>query len=214
MGSWRAKNPPAICALSGLVTVMSLIEVLLIAIGLSMDAFAVSICKGLAMKKLNNAHALVIASFFAVFQAGMPLIGYLIGVKSQGLIDQFDHLIIFALLAGIGLKMIYDATHEEANADQPRSTEQPKLNIGELFLLAIATSLDALAVGITLAWLQVDIWSTISIIGVTTFGLSWLGVFLGYRFGRGLRKQAAICGGLILIGIGIKVVVQHYGCWT
>lgn len=188
---------------------MGFTELLLIGIGLSMDAFAVSMCKGLCMQKLNRAHAAVIAGFFGVFQAGMPLIGWLLGKQFEKYITGIDHWIAFALLAFIGGKMLWDALHEQP---EEQSCDLPdKLDYRELFLLAVATSIDALAVGITFAFLQVAIMPAVSLIGVTTFALSYVGVVIGHRFGAKYQQKAEIAGGAVLILIGLKILLEHLG---
>lgn len=188
---------------------MGFIELVLIAIGLSMDAFAVSICKGLGMKKLNIAQALVIALFFGGFQALMPLLGWLLGVQFQHYIVNIDHWIAFALLALIGGKMLWDAFH--SNDDPSCAAKDSKLAIGELLMLAIATSIDALAVGITFAFLQVEIIPAITLIGVITFVIAFFGVMIGNRFGARYEKPATIIGGVVLILIGCKILLEHLG---
>lgn len=184
---------------------MSFVEVLLIGIGLSMDAFAVSICKGLAMKKIKYGHSFIIALFFGVFQAGMPILGWTLASKFADLIKDIDHWIAFILLGGLGLKMIIDGIKDEA-ATCPAEND---LNIKELFVLAIATSIDAMAVGISFAFLKVDIISPAIMIGITTFAISFMGVALGHVFGTKLQQKSVIVGGIILIGIGIKILIEH-----
>ena len=159
---------------------MGFIEVFLIGVGLSADAFAVSICKGLGMKRLNMKQALVIGLFFGGFQALMPFLGWALGTQFESYITPIDHWIAFGLLAFVGGKMLWDAFHEDE--DDVEATDA-KLDLKEMFMLAIATSIDALAVGITFAFLSVDIWSSIAIIGLTTFVLSIIGVVVGHFFG-------------------------------
>lgn len=188
---------------------MGFIELLLIGVGLSMDAFAVSVCKGLNMReKLDFKQAGIIALFFGGFQALMPLIGYFLGVNFESLIKSFDHWIAFALLGFIGGKMIYEAVTEK---DDDEESSDSRLNIKELFMLAVATSIDALAVGITFAFLSVNIWSSISIIGVTTFVLAFIGVILGNKFGSRYKSKAEIAGGIILVLMGTKILLEHLG---
>lgn len=191
----------------GDVHAMGFFELFMIGIGLSADAFSVSVCKGLNMRKLNLGHAYIIALFFGGFQALMPLIGYLLGSGFSKYIEAFDHWIAFVLLLFIGGKMIFDALHEK---DDDEETEY-SLKIGELFMLAIATSIDALAVGITFAFLEVSIFFAILIIGVTTFALSLGGVIIGNRFGAKYKNKAEIAGGVILILIGTKILLEHLG---
>ena len=181
-------------------------ELLLIAIGLSMDAFAVSLCKGLGMKKLNYVHALVIALFFGVFQAVMPLIGWTLGRQFEQYITAVDHWIAFGLLAFIGGKMIWDATHD---GEEDACPVDQRLDLKQLTLMAIATSIDALAVGITFAFLQTPIVPAVLEIGCVTFGLSFVGVIVGHLFGTRFKKGAEIAGGGVLILIGLKILIEH-----
>ena len=189
---------------------MGIIELALIAVGLSMDAFAVSVCKGLGMKRLDMGQALVIALFFGGFQALMPLAGWALGSGFQSYIEPVDHWIAFALLAFIGGKMLYDAFHEE-DGDEPVAGEAARLDLKEILMLAIATSIDALAVGVSFAFLQVDIVPAISLIGVITFALSLVGVAVGPQFGARFEKPATIVGGVVLILIGLKILLEHLG---
>ena len=182
-------------------------ELVLIGVGLSMDAFAVALCKGLSMRRVNYAHAAVIALFFGVFQAVMPLIGWVLGTQFARYITSVDHWIAFALLGYIGGKMIYDSFKKE----EDDSSEKSVLNIKELLVMAIATSIDALAVGITFAFLNVNIWSSVSIIGVTTFVLSAIGVLIGHKFGAKYKNKAELAGGVILVLIGLKILLEHLG---
>lgn len=171
---------------------MGWIELLLTAVGLSMDAFAVSVCKGLGMRKMRYDQAFVIGLYFGVFQAIMPLLGWLLGTSFSRYIQAFDHWIAFILLAFIGGKMLWDVFHEK----EEETTEKvvARLDHKELFMLAIATSIDALAVGIAFACLDVQIWSSISIIGCVTLVLSFCGVWIGNRFGNRFEKKAEIAG--------------------
>ncbi len=186
---------------------MSFFELLLIGVGLSMDAFAVSICKGLSMKKVNYSHGLIIALFFGGFQALMPLVGWLLGTSFAVYISAFDHWIAFLLLAFIGGKMAIESFKNDE--EDEAKAEDGRLDIKELFVLAVATSIDALAVGISFACLQVSIWSSIVIIGITTFVISLGGVIVGNRFGSRYKNKAEFAGGLILVGIGIKILAEH-----
>lgn len=184
-------------------------ELFLIAVALSMDAFAVATCKGLCMKRLNVKHAAVIALFFGGFQAVMPLIGWFLGTQFERLITPVDHWVAFGLLAYIGGKMLWDALHpseDNANCDLDE-----KLDIKELFILAVATSIDALAVGITFAVLKTDIAPAILLIGSVTFLLSFLGVCIGFKFGNRFETKAEIAGGVVLILIGVKILLEHLG---
>ena len=188
---------------------MGLIEIIIIACGLSMDAFAVSICKGLCMKRINWLHALTIAFFFGLFQAVMPVIGWALGSSFAEIVEPVDHWVAFVLLAFIGSKMLWDAAHEQEETQCPADPD--KLDIKELFMLAIATSIDALAVGITLALLGVNIAVAACVIGITTFAFSFIGVGIGHIFGSKCEKGATIAGGIILILIGVKILLEHLG---
>lgn len=181
----------------------------LIGVGLAMDAFAVSICKGLAMRKVNKAQAVVIALFFGGFQALMPLIGWLLGTNFEQYITSFDHWIAFILLGLIGGKMILEVIKGEE--EEVIEEMDPPLDIKELFLLAIATSIDALAVGVTFAFLSYPIIPAITIIGVTTFVISFAGVFIGNFFGSKYKSKAELVGGIILVLIGLKILLEHLG---
>lgn len=188
---------------------MGFVEIFLIGVGLSMDAFAVSVCKGLGMHRVNYAHALVIALFFGVFQGLMPVIGWLVGSAFAVYATAVDHWIAFALLAFVGGKMLWDAFHDEGEEEDETVTH--KLNLRELFMLAIATSIDALAVGISFSFLQIDIVAAALIIGCTTFVLSLVGVVVGNRFGARFEKPSQIAGGVVLIAIGLKILLEHLG---
>lgn len=187
---------------------MGLLELFMIAIGLSMDAFAVSLCKGLNMMKLNYRNALIIAAFFGGFQAFMPLIGWSLGRQFEQYITSFDHWIAFILLSVIGGKMLIEGMKSE---DDLWFDCDDRLDIKEVFILAVATSIDALAVGITFAFLKVTILSPVLVIGTTTFVLSMLGVIIGNQFGIKYKGKAEIAGGLVLIIIGIKILFEHLG---
>lgn len=187
---------------------MGFIELLLTAVGLAMDAFAVSICKGLGMRKMRYGQAVVIGLYFGVSQALMPLIGWLLGTSFSRYIQAFDHWIAFVLLALIGGKMLWDVFHEDNEATAAQKLDA-KLDHRELFMLAIATSIDALAVGIAFACLDVEIWSSVSIIGIVTFVISFCGVWIGNHFGSRFEKKAGIAGGIVLIGIGVKILADH-----
>lgn len=189
---------------------MGYIELVLLGVGLAMDAFAVSICKGLKMRKVNKVHCLVIALFFGGFQALMPTIGWLVGKQFERFITAFDHWIAFILLAVIGGKMVVDVLCKKEDNEVCPSVEE-RLDIKELFLLAIATSIDALAVGITFAFLEVAILPAVTIIGVVTFVISAAGVFIGNIFGSRYKSRAELVGGIILILIGTKILLNHLG---
>jgi len=188
-------------------------ELALIAVSLSMDAFAVSMCKGLGMKTLRYAQGAVIALFFGAFQALMPLIGWFLGKQFEQLITSVDHWVAFGLLAIIGGRMIWEATHEK-EGDAPFCAVDQRLDYKELFILAIATSIDALAVGITFAFLQITILPAVTLIGGITFVLCFGGVALGHRFGIRYKKKAEVAGGAVLIGIGLKILLEHLGLVT
>ena len=182
---------------------MSPFELLFLAIGLSMDAFAVAICKGLSTQQFNQKHATIIALYFGTFQALMPAIGYLLGSRFQQSITAYDHWITFILLALIGGNMIKESFDPETE------TSSPSINFKEMLILAIATSIDALAVGVTFAFLQVSLIPAISIIGITAFVMSFLGVKVGHVFGTKYKSKAEFAGGLILIVIGGKILIEH-----
>lgn len=185
---------------------MGFAELFFIAVGLSMDAFAVSVCKGLVMPRFNARQALVIALFFGGFQALMPVLGWLAGAQFTRYVSSYAHWIAFALLAFIGAKMLWDARHDESD-DSGSFT----IDLKELVLLAIATSIDALAVGVSFAFLDVSIAPSAALIGVVTFALSFAGVGIGHRFGARWEKPAAIVGGVVLIAIGVKVLLEGLG---
>ena len=182
---------------------MSPFELLFLAIGLSMDAFAVAICKGLSMQQFNKNHAVIIALYFGTFQALMPAIGYLLGSRFQQSITAYDHWIAFILLALIGGNMIKESFDPETE------TSSPSVHFKEMLILAIATSIDALAVGITFAFLQVSLIPAVSTIGIITFVISVLGVKVGNVFGTKYKSKAEFAGGLILILIGGKILIEH-----
>jgi putative Mn2+ efflux pump MntP len=189
---------------------MSILELFLIGVGLSMDAFAVAICQGLSMPRLNLRHGAVIALFFGGFQALMPFAGWLLGSQFAGYIQNVDHWVAFLLLVLIGGNMVREALapgeEEEAAWDEDRG-----LDYKQLFLLAVATSIDALAVGVTFAFLEVSILPAITLIGCTTFVISLAGVVVGNFFGARYKKRAEITGGVILILLGVKILLEHMG---
>lgn len=184
---------------------MSLLSLFLIAVGLSMDAFAVSVCKGLAMKKLSLRNVCLIGLWFGAFQAIMPAIGYLLGSQFEKYITTIDHWIAFFLLGIIGASMIREALSKE------EETADDSLDVKTMFLLAVATSIDALAVGVTFAFLQVAIIPAVSFIGCTTFVLSVIGVKVGNIFGTRYKSTAELAGGIILILMGVKILLEHVG---
>lgn len=187
---------------------MTLAELLLTAVALSMDAFAVSTCKGLGMRTLNRKHALIIGLFFGGFQALMPLVGWLLGKQFEHLITNVDHWIVFALLAVIGGKMIFDSLKGGEETD---CGCDDKLDLKEMILLSFATSIDALAVGISFAFLQVRILPSIACIGVITCLLSIGGVWIGHTFGAKYQKKATFAGGVVLVLIGLRILLEHLG---
>lgn len=189
---------------------MGLMELFLIAVGLSMDAFAVAVCKGLGMRRLDMRQAAVIALFFGGFQAFMPLAGWALGAQFEKFITPVDHWIAFALLAIIGSKMLWDA-FREGDSEGASCPIDGKLDVRELAMLAVATSIDALAVGITFAFLRVDIVVSAGLIGATTFALALAGVAVGQRFGARYEKLATVTGGVVLILIGLKILLEHLG---
>ena len=188
---------------------MGIAELLLIAAGLSMDAFAISICRGLGMRRLNLRTAAVLALFFGGFQALMPLIGWALGSQFMWVIGPMDHWVAFVLLAFIGGKMLWEAFHEEGEDGGCEDTSA--IDLREFLVLAVATSIDALAAGISFAALNVDIVASVSLIGVITFALSLAGVAVGHFFGARYEKPASVVGGVVLILIGLKVLLEHLG---
>lgn len=188
---------------------MGFVELLLIGVGLSMDAFAVSICKGLGMQRVNWGHSLVIALFFGGFQALMPLLGWALGSQFAAYVTPVAPWVAFALLAFVGGKMLWDAFHEDEGDEAGQDAD--KLDLKELLMLAVATSIDAFAVGLSFAFLQVDIVSSVAIIGVTTFVLSLVGVSAGNVFGSRWERPSTIAGGVILILIGLHTLLDGLG---
>ena len=178
---------------------MSLIELFIIAVGLSMDAFAVSICKGLSMQKMSWKNAVIVGLYFGGFQAGMPLIGYILGSQFKNAITSIDHWIAFILLGIIGFNMIRESLNQEEEC------VDCSVSPGNMILLAIATSIDALAVGVTFAFLQVRIVPAVSFIGSTTFILSKVGNVFGTKY----KSKAEFAGGLILVIMGVKILLEH-----
>ncbi|NOX96554.1 MAG: manganese efflux pump [Nitrospirae bacterium] len=184
---------------------MHMITIIFIAFGLAMDAFAVSITSGLTIKQLRVNNALKIAIFFGLFQAIMPIVGWLAGLSLRDFISGIDHWVAFGLLSFIGCKMIY-----ESIKTNPAENKINPLNIYVLLILSFTTSIDALAVGVSFAFLKVSIITPIIAIGAITFLLSFFGVFIGNKFGHFFEKKIEIAGGLVLIAIGIKMVVEAY----
>ena len=189
---------------------MSFIELFLIGVGLSMDAFAAAICQGLSMTRIKWGHALTVGLYFGGFQALMPFIGWMLGFQFADRIQQYDHWIAFILLVLIGGNMIREAlSGDEENAAQAET--DLRLDHKKLFLMAIATSIDALAIGVTFAFLETAILPAIGIIGCTTFCISVAGVAVGCWFGARYKKRAEITGGAILVLLGIKILLEHLG---
>jgi len=183
---------------------MDIFNIIIIAFGLAMDAFAVSITSGLTIKNLRINHVFRIALFFGLFQAFMPLIGWLAGLSLRDFIASIDHWIAFILLSFIGCKMIYESIKTESSERKINP-----LNIYILLMLSIATSIDALAIGISFAFLMISIITPMIIIGIVTFLLSFIGVFIGNKKGHFFEGKIEILGGFILIGIGIKILIEH-----
>ena len=180
---------------------MNIIDILVIGVGLSMDAFAVSVCKGLAMKRMDIKKALVCSLYFGVFQALMPLIGFLLGSGFKNVVSSIDHWIAFVLLGIIGINMIKEAKSCDVVNDS--------MDVKTMLTLAVATSIDALAIGVTFAFLKVSIIPAVSIIGLITFVCCFIGVKLGSAFGEKLKSKAEIMGGVMLILIGTKILIEH-----
>lgn len=184
---------------------MGFIDIFLIAVALSMDAFAVAICKGLSVKKVQAKHVLTVGVYFGGFQALMPLFGFLLGFKFESFITSIDHWIAFVLLAIIGGNMIKEAMSKEEDE------VNDSFSFRTMLPLAVATSIDALAVGISFAFLGVDIIEAAILIGITTFVLSGIGVFVGNIFGSKYKSKAELAGGIVLILIGLKILLEHLG---
>ena len=179
---------------------MNILDLILIAIGLSMDAFAVSICKGLSLRNVKWHHMIIVGLWFGGFQALMPSIGYVLGSFFIELIDAYDHWVTFILLSAIGLKMIKESREASGSCN-------PSLQPYTMLMLAIATSIDALAVGVTFAFMNIQVIPSVTIIGVTTFLLSAIGI----RFGNHYKSKAELVGGIVLILIGLKILLQGLG---
>ena len=197
---------------------MGLIELFVLAVGLSMDAFAVSICKGLCLRNVGFKNCAKVGLYFGGFQAGMPLIGFILGVQFKDYIVSIDHWIAFILLSFIGINMIRESMEKDEdecvtdlNEIAVGEEEIDQLSFKNMIMLSIATSIDALAVGVTFAFLQVDIVPAVSFIGIVTFVLSAIGVKIGNVFGTKYKSKAEFAGGAILILIGIKILFEHLG---
>ncbi|MCR4638878.1 manganese efflux pump MntP family protein [Ruminococcus sp.] len=187
---------------------MSIAELILISVGLAMDAFSVSVCKGLSMRKLNLKGGVITALFFGVFQGVMPVIGYFLGSRFASVISSFNHWISFGLLAFIGGKMIWEAFK---SGEDDEKTREYRIDLKELTLLAVATSIDALALGIVFAAEKTDLLFSVTMIGAITFVLSLAGVLIGHKFGSKYEKKAETAGGTILILIGLKLLLEGIG---
>ena len=187
---------------------MGFAELLLLAVGLSMDAFAVSICKGLSMKKATFKEGVICGTWFGGFQALMPLIGFFLGSVFATAIEAFDHWVAFGLLAIIGINMLKEAFEKKCDCEN----HDADLSVKTMFVMAIATSIDAMAVGISLAMAgEVNIFTAVLLIGVVTFAFCAAGVKIGNVFGSRFEKKAQIAGGVILILLGIKILLEHLG---
>lgn len=184
---------------------MDLVTLIGIGISLSMDAFSVSICKGLTTKRFYLNTALICGLWFGFFQALMPVIGYFVGIRFSNLISTFDHWIAFGLLLIIGANMIRESFNDNDDGSDNGSTK-----FKTMFVLAVATSIDALAVGVTFAFIQVNIWFAVTIIGLITFAFSICGVVIGNFFGARFHKSAGVIGGCILIILGVKILLEHF----
>lgn len=189
---------------------MGILELFLIGVSLSMDAFAVAVCHGLSMPRLNLRHGAVIALFFGGFQALMPFLGWVLGSQFARYIESVDHWVAFALLALIGGNMVREAMSDEEE-EETACAVTDRLDLKRLFMMAIATSIDALAVGVTFAFFQVAILPAITIIGITTFCISLGGVVVGNFFGTRYKKRAELTGGIVLILLGAKILLEHLG---
>ena len=185
---------------------MGIVELFLIAVGLSMDAFAVSVCKGLSLGEIKKKHMCIAGLWFGGFQALMPLIGYLAGVSFAELVGTVDHWIAFVLLGLIGANMIKESTQKE---EEVCCCQVPDFSFRTMLGLAVATSIDALAVGVSFAFLQVNIWEAILLIGITTFLFSGAGIFIGNFFGARWKSKAEFAGGFILVAMGLKILLEH-----
>ncbi len=183
---------------------MTVVELFLIAVGVSMDAFAVSICKGLSVRKLRPRHAFSVAMWFGGFQALMPLLGYFVGIRFSDFVTEVDHWIAFALLSVIGANMIKESRDSSAGCEHDSD-----FSFRKMLALALATSIDALAIGVSFAFLKINIWTAILLIGVTTAMFSGVGLKIGNVFGCRYKSKAEMTGGLILIIMGVRILVEH-----
>lgn len=180
---------------------MRIYELLMIAVGLSMDSFSVSVCKGTTVENVKIKHILLCGIFFGFFQAAMPVLGYYVGINLVQYVSKYDHWIALILLASIGISMIKESFEDKKIT--------PDFSFKTMIILAIATSIDALSIGVNFALMDVNIWSSVLCIGITTFLFSAAGVLLGHKFGTLLGKRAELFGGIILICLGIKIVIEH-----
>ena len=191
---------------------MSVGALLLLAVGVSMDAFAVSICKGLAMKRVTPGVMAIVGGWFGGFQALMPMIGFFLGTMFASAIEAIDHWVAFGLLAIIGINMLKEAMEKQEECCCCADEHNADLGVRTMFVMAVATSIDALAVGISLAMAgDVNIWLSVALIGATTFSFSAAGVKIGSLFGGAFEKKAQLVGGLILVLIGLKILLEHLG---
>ncbi|NLD88235.1 MAG: manganese efflux pump [Clostridiales bacterium] len=186
---------------------MTIFELFIIAVVLSMDAFDVAVCKGLTLRKPGIKHMAIVGAYFGIFQAGMPLLGYFMGSYFSESIKAYDHWVAFALLVLIGVKMI----KERFDKEDTECRIEDKLKISDMLTLSLATSIDALAVGVTFAFLEVNILPAVLFIGVVTFILSALGVKIGSVFGAKYKSKAELAGGIILVLLGVKILLEHLG---
>jgi len=182
---------------------MSILEIILIALGVSMDAFAVAVCKGLSVSKVNLKHVVSVGLWFGGFQALMPLIGFYAGVHFADVVSSVDHWIAFILLGFIGINMIKESRSTDENASDS------DFSFRTMLAMAVATSIDALAVGVSFAFLRVDIWLAVIFIGIVTAAFSMIGICIGNAFGSRIKSYSELLGGIILIGIGVKILLEH-----
>lgn len=186
---------------------MSFVEIILISLGLAMDAFGVSIGKGMTMPSGSNGYKFILAALFGLFQFGMPIIGWAIGSQFIDVIAEYDHWIIFALLGYLGISMIRESLNGESDDDG----DSQNLGIWEMMVLSVATSLDAMAVGLTFAFMDLNVWKASSVIGIITFVISLIGIYMGRFMGQFVGRYAEVIGGGVLILIGTKILLQHLG---
>lgn len=183
---------------------MGIFELLIIAVGLSMDAFAVSICKGLSICRVRPKNICSVALWFGGFQALMPVLGYYLGVSFADFVSAVDHWIAFILLAIIGGKMLKDSFEKDESCEV-----NPDFSFKTMFAMAVATSIDALAVGVSFAFLKVNIWYAVLLIGIITGAFSAVGIYIGNLFGSKYKYKAEFVGGFILVAMGLKILLEH-----